>query len=217
MIRIPSLALVLVVLVSASSAEQYTYNFDNPANQYVENSSGQRFLQTTTTPCVVTGSRVICGVSTVVSADTGQSATIEAELNCEFNSQTVADFRLAQGCECSATVVAADGTSKPCACLKCPSGGGDSPVSIDCDYASRLEDVDPFVVNTCTSFDCGFACNGTCSFGCQPPVNPECYDICGTPEPTGAPASPPSGTMVPAGIVMGVSVILAAVGTLLLA
>jgi hypothetical protein len=219
MIRITSLALVLSVLVSVSSGEKYTYNFDNPANRYVENGAGDRFLQTGTSPCEVSGSRFICNIVTTVSASDGQASTINANLNCEFDSQIVADFRRAQGCQCSAQVVDANGGIKPCACTLCPSGYGNSPVSVDCDYDTREEEVDPYVVNTCTSFDCSSRCNGTCSFGCQEPVLPECFQLCGTPEPSGAPVGAPttSGAMVPADIVMGVSVILAAVGTLLLA
>ena len=120
------------------------------------------------------------------------SITLAANLNCEFSSQAQVDYRRATGCTCSAQIIStADQEPRVCPCLLCPSGFGNNPVSVDCDYDSRPPDVDPFIIGTCSSFDCSFACNGTCSFlGCEEPIAPECRQLClGSQGPTPAPSS----------------------------
>lgn len=196
------------LLTIFAAAEKFHFKFDGPV-PYVENQLGHRFMQVTQPQCNPAGSQFICtNVGTTVSDNQGNTVAITATLVCNFSPLVQVDFRQAEGCGCEAQVATADGGSKKCACTLCPAGYGDNPISIDCDLgnstATNATDTnmtetetgsvaDPFILNTCTSYDCDFRCNGTCRFGCdEVPLPEECFGLCGTPTPTGAPASQPT-------------------------
>jgi hypothetical protein len=173
---------------------QYAYDFGNPLFPTIENRHGQRFLQAEP-DCYPTGSRFFCNFQTNLSATaTGANATtdqsytvIKTQVDCEFDSSVVVDFKNAKGCTCT-TNIFKNGATEPsssCLCQLCPAGFGNNPVNIDCDYEGQTND--PVILGTCTSFDCNFACNGTCAYGCDNPP-PECAEMCtGTGSPTPAP------------------------------
>ena len=180
--------LVVVLTIGLVLGEQYTLDFGNPALPFMQNAHGNRFLQAQP-DCSPSGSRFLCNIQTEVRTDQGESAVIRASLDCLFSSESVVDFRRASDCRCGAQIFK-DGSETPsasCPCTLCPTGFGNSPVNVDCDYTNRPEDQDPFINGPCTSFDCSFACNGTCAFGCENPP-PECEELCfGTRSPTAAP------------------------------
>lgn len=99
-------------------------------------------------------------------------------------------------CEAHVHRVLANGTSpmdKYCPCIICTKGFGNNPISIDCtpwdhiaaanaalvnasgtsrDTASTTSTnatqyPDSIIMNTCSSLDCGMACNGTCRIDCD--------------------------------------------------
>lgn len=191
---------LLSILALGARAEKFQFNYDEPV-PYVENQLGQRFMQVTQPDCKPAGSLFVCeNVGTTVSDSQGKEIAITARLVCNFSPLTQVDFRQAQGCGCEAQVATADGGSKECACTLCPAGYGDNPISIDCDMgnttginttdAGAVAAVDPYILDSCTSFDCDFRCNGTCKFGCdEVPLPEECFGLCGTPEPTAGPAA----------------------------
>ncbi|GAX20859.1 hypothetical protein FisN_7Hh176 [Fistulifera solaris] len=198
---------VLALVAAVARAERFQFNY-NEAVPYVENQHGQRFMQVTQPECNPAGSLFICdNVGTTVRNTAGNLVAITATLVCPFSPLIQVDFRQAEGCSCEAQVATADGGFKKCACTLCPAGYGDNPISIDCDMSNttdtnmtdanatgvdaenEMEAVDPFILDSCTSFDCDFRCNGTCKFGCdEVPLPEECFELCGTPQPTGAPA-----------------------------
>lgn len=196
---------LLSLLALFASAERFQFNYDEPV-PYIENQLGQRFMQVVQPQCNPAGSRFVCdNVGTTVRDAQGNNVAIIARLVCNFSPIVQVDFRQAQGCSCEAQVATADGGSKKCACTLCPAGYGDNPISIDCDMGNTTDTnttgtetgeadmVDPYILNTCTSYDCDFRCNGTCKFGCdEVPLPEECFGLCGTPQPTGAPASQPT-------------------------
>jgi len=191
-----SIATIASLISVCASNEQYTFHAEDPIAPYVEDGTGRRFL-TTGADCYLGGGRFQCDISTLVSASDGNTTTVEANLNCEFDSLVGVDFRRAKGCTCQGFVTQSDGIRRQCACSLCPAEYGDNPISIDCDYENRPEDVSPFVTDRCTSLDCDFNCNGTCNAGCVEPVDPNCYHLCGTVAPTDSP-TPSTGHLVSA-------------------
>jgi hypothetical protein len=115
------------------------------------------------------------------------------KVNCLFDSQIRFDYRRSQGCQCSAQVVPANGTAKSCSCDVCPLNFGPSGFSIDCNFTADNTPQtanDTFVVNTCTSLDCDFGCNGTCRLDCEN-AGETCTLCSNNPN---APTSAPTGT-----------------------
>lgn len=207
--------LSLVALVVRAERFQFSYNEAVP---YVENQRGQRFMQVVQPVCNPAGSLFVCdNVGTTVRDDQGNTALITARLVCQFDPLNQVDFRQAQGCSCEAQVSTPDGGSKRCACTLCPAGYGDNPIAIDCDMTNttganvtdanatgvdaggEMEPIDsPFILDTCSSYDCDFRCNGTCRFGCdEVPLPEECYELCGTPQPSASPGGTGTGTDTP--------------------
>lgn len=177
------------------------YNVHLFANApYVETGNGQmRFLQTSVsnTPdlqaaediCNIQPPRFVCEDTVRLEADDLSFADITISFSCLLDSFSAFDYRRSQGCGCVADIVSSDPNKpiKTCPCSICPAGFGDSPIAIDCTkYEDNEDGIDPFLINTCSSLDCGFNCNGTCAFDC---VNsgPEC-EFCGNAnQPTSAP------------------------------
>ena len=180
--------------------------FAKDRTAFVENEQGQRFLQgveqagpplevgnrpdinQTINKCNAVGSRMACNVETRVTSRDLSFTDLKVTVNCALDSQVAFDFRRAQSCTCGAEAIPSNGTRKNCPCVVCPDGFGNSPFAIDC----RGNEEDPFVIGTCTSLDCSFACNGTCSYDCDF-AGPEC-PFCAPAElpPTNHPTSPPS-------------------------
>jgi hypothetical protein len=139
----------------------------------------------------------------------GSYSNVSFNFNCDFDSQIAGDFRVAQNCACGVSVSPSDPKIMPktCACSICPKGFGPASIAIDCTaYDGNMTedqafidkyfggspqltaDMDPFIVDTCSSFDCGFACNGTCKYSCED--SPSECEFCAnanppTPAPTG--------------------------------
>ena len=136
--------------------------------------------------CAFTGgfggeARFSCFLGTRVEADDGTFSDLDFSVNCAFDSQIAFDYRRSSNCFCSAVVKSSNASEPPkdCACTVCPLGFGDTPVNIDCGNDT--------VISTCTNLDCGFGCNGTCSFDCTN-SGPECRFCSNNPlAPTAAP------------------------------
>jgi len=193
MITSATTSILLLLVIATAVGDKYTFLFDEPV-AYMETDQGRRYMQDVVgqPDCYLSGTRFICDLSTTVRADDGNETIIGANVDCEFTPLVQTDIRKGQGCFCTGKVTNSAG-ERPCPCSLCPAGKGNNPVSIDCDYVNRTEDVSPIIIDNCTSFDCDFNCNGECDFTCTPPVREECYYICGTPEPTAAPSTPSAG------------------------
>lgn len=184
-------------------------------NPYVEDGNGIRFLQSgsegantqqggvavdergtlssinaTVNTCKTTPFNTVCNVNSVIDANDGTGVNMDITIECALDSQVAFDFRRASNCACGVKVTTKDNEEKLCGCYVCPFGFGRSPVSIVCE--------DDFIIGECTSLDCGFACNGTCNFGCGPQAQAGC-DFCqeGQFSPTVSPTG--SGPDVPSG------------------
>jgi hypothetical protein len=179
----------LLLVASAATAEMFYVNnlFAEGDLPYVQNEEGIRFfhrsmmaatsrflqddtgnrpdINSTSDVCQTTASAVRCGINTRVAADDGTYADLDMTVTCDLDAQTAFDFRRAQSCSCAVGVVDEQGVSKDCSCAICPDGFGNNPLAIEC--------VDDFVIATCSSLDCDFSCNGTCSFDCAN-SGPEC-------------------------------------------
>jgi hypothetical protein len=192
----------LLLVASAATAEMFYVNnlFTDGDLPYVQNEDGIRFfhrsmmaatsrflqdedevatdpgngnldtgnrpdINSTNDVCQTTAFDVRCGVNTRVSAADGTYADLDMTITCDLDSQTAFDFRRARSCSCSVAVVDDQGVPKACSCAICPDGFGNNPLAIEC--------VDDFVIATCSSLDCDFSCNGTCSFDCAN-SGPEC-------------------------------------------
>lgn len=158
----------------------------------------ERRLQSRVTQpsCFTRNQRYTCGFDAVYQSNT-QSATVAININCPVSDDGKYEFRKNAGeCTCTALVLDASGRTKPCPCMVCNAGYGPSPVSVNCNYDSRPSFFTPDVVGGCTSFDCGFKCNGTCVGGRRPrceSATDECKaQVCGAS--TASPNSNGSGT-----------------------
>lgn len=138
-----------------------------PENTNIE--TGNRpDINSTSDTCQTTAFDVRCAVNTRVAAADGTYADLDMIVTCDLDSQTAFDFRRARSCSCDVGVVDDQGVPKVCSCAICPDGFGNNPLAIEC--------TDDFVIGTCSSLDCDFSCNGTCSFDCAN-SGPEC-SIC---------------------------------------
>lgn len=163
-------ALFLACSTSLVTAEMFYLNnlFHDGHVPYFQNELGHRFMQLetgnradinqTANTCSVTAFELTCNVASVVTATDETASNMDMTVICELDSQVQADFRYAKNCRCGIAVTDSDGNPKTCGCVVCPAGFGPSPVSIECE--------DDFVIGECSSLDCDFACNGTCSFDC---------------------------------------------------
>jgi hypothetical protein len=153
------------------------------------------------------GTRTRCAFSNQISATgfggegQGSYTNVSFVLDCEFDSQIAGDFRRLQGCECVVTVTPSN-TSRPpkvCLCDICPPGFGDQSIAMDCSgydgnqtqdemfvNGTLTQDFDPFIIDQCSSLDCGFGCNGSCRFDCEN-AGPSCAFCAGANQPTFAP------------------------------
>lgn len=143
---------------------------------FYTNDHGHRFMlletgnradiNQTANTCQTTASELICNVRSLVSAVDETSSNMDITVRCVLESQNAFDFRTAPACSCGVVLTDEQGRQKPnCGCVVCPDGFGNNPISIECQ--------DEFVIGTCTSLDCDFACNGTCAFDCSN-SGPEC-------------------------------------------
>jgi hypothetical protein len=188
-------AAVLLMATRMTNAQVYMVDniFQEGSLPYLENDHGHRIAQVvdtgnrpdlnqTANTCNAVGARLVCGINSRISSRDDTYTDLAITVNCILDSQIAFDFRRAKGCTCGAQAVPSDtGVMKECPCVVCPDGYGSSPVSIDC---SSIEE-DPFVINTCTSLDCDFSCNGTCSYDCVD-AGPECaFCFNATEAPTG--------------------------------
>lgn len=138
-------------------------------------------INQTANTCATTALEVVCNVQAEVSATDETLSGLGMTVRCDLDSQVAFDFRRASNCRCGLEVRDEQGNPKDCGCVVCPFGFGISPVSIECD--------EDFIIGECTTLDCGFGCNGTCSFDCAN-SGPECTfcdDFVGAPTvaPTG--------------------------------
>ena len=115
-------------------------------------------INQTANTCQTTAFQITCNVASVVSAIDGTASNMAMTVQCELESQNAFDFRFAKNCACGVAATDAQGNPKKCGCTVCPAGFGPNPISIECE--------DDFIIGQCTSLDCDFACNGTCSFDC---------------------------------------------------
>jgi hypothetical protein len=193
-----AVATLLFLIVAPVSVNAQVYLVDNIFEQgrnlpYLENDYGHRITQVldtgnrpdlnqTANTCNAAGARLVCGINSRISSRDDTYTDLAITVNCLLDSQIAFDFRRAKGCTCGAQAVPSDtGVMKECPCVVCPDGYGSSPVSIDCSG----NDEDPYVINTCTSMDCDFSCNGTCSYDCVD-AGPECaFCFNATEAPTG--------------------------------
>jgi hypothetical protein len=197
-------ALALLLLAQANVVTGQKYNFhlfeDVP---YVETGNGEmRFLQSTTnvnTPdltaatdiCTIQSPNYVCQDTIRIDADDLSFTDVTLTFGCTLDSGFGFDYRRSSGCVCQAEIVHSD-TSRPskiCPCSICPIGFGDSPIAIDCtqfDDDAENPDTDPFIIDRCSSLDCGFGCNGTCSFDCVE-SGPECEFCSNANDPTSSP------------------------------
>ena len=178
MTMIQALCMAGVMLTPPAYAEVWRLHglYGDGDTPFFENEHGHRFMQLdtgnlasinqTANICSTTAFNVICDVASVVSATDETASNLAMTVTCDLNSQVAFDFRRATNCACGVAVTdVATGQPKNCQCVVCPLGFGDNPISIEC--------ADDFVIGECTSLDCGFACNGTCSFDCAN-SGPEC-------------------------------------------
>jgi hypothetical protein len=198
--------LIASSLMATTSAQVYLIDniFQEGSLPYLENDQGHRITQVldtgnrpdlnqTANTCNAVGARLICDIQSRISSRDQTYTDLAITVNCQLDSQIAFDFRRAKGCTCGAQAVPSDtGVAKVCPCVVCPDGYGSSPVSIDCSTEE-----DPFVINTCTSLDCDFSCNGTCSYDCVG-AGPECaFCFNATEAPTGDEGENTRETLVP--------------------
>jgi hypothetical protein len=201
-------ALALLLLAEANNvvdAERYNMHLFGEASPYIDTGSGSgnkiRFLQSSevNTPdllapediCTVNPPYFQCADTVRIDADDLTFADVTVSFSCFLDAQTGFDYRRSRDCQCTATIVPSetDRLTKTCPCSICPQGFGDSPIAIDCTKYDEDPDetgIDPFVIDKCSSLDCGFACNGTCAFDCQE-AGEECRFCANNTEPTSAP------------------------------
>jgi hypothetical protein len=194
-------ALTLLLLAEAGVVTSQQYNFHLfDEVPYVETGNGQmRFLQSTTnvnTPdltaatdiCSVQAPNFICEDTIRIDADDLSFTDVKLTFGCRLDSGIAFDYRSGQNCACSAEVTHSDSTrpSKTCPCSICPANFGDSPIAIDCTKYDNDTVIDPFIIDKCSSLDCGFGCNGTCSFDCEN-SGPECEFCSDANSPTASP------------------------------
>jgi len=173
-ISIVSSCLCLVVVVSG----QEIFSEDSFQSAF----PGGRLLQSTEDAnCITNNStmRYNCLLDTVIVSEVrpGSQVNVQSNINCPVLANGVFDFRSSWNrCTCL-SLVQSNGQSKPCPCTVCPSGFGESPIAIDCDYTSRPGRFSPFVYDNCRTADCGGTCDGTCTLGCNSPTT-ECRSLC---------------------------------------
>jgi len=190
---------VSLLAVVPSAGEMFLVNNNNMfgGRPYIENEHGHRLMQwagenrpdlnATDDVCRVAGSRFECYVGTRISSEDESYSDLQITINCQLDSQTAFDYRRSQSCTCTSKTIPSDPDKpeKTCPCTVCPLGFGRNPINIDC---SQNEE-DPFIINTCSSLDCDFACNGTCRYDCfnSGPECPFCSNnpLAPTPSPTG--------------------------------
>lgn len=233
MINLQFTLLVALSIVSSTrlgvSAERYLIGDLFGDMPYIENEQGHRFLQlaggrrpdvnASDTTCQITGGDdFTCYLATQISADSGEAVEVDFSIKCELDKVTGFDFRRSRSCACYAFLKHNDGREKACTCSACPIGFGRSPISIDCESAPLLEgqaDADANVIDSCTSIDCDFACNGTCAFDCTQ-SGPDCQ-FCAPPEEGGTTGGTggSAATSITAGVFAAIAVSAAAVLSLL--
>jgi hypothetical protein len=202
-------ALTLLLLAEAGVVTSQQYNFHLfDEVPYVETGNGEmRFLQSTTnvnTPdltastdiCSVQAPNFICVDTIRIDADDLSFTDVKLTFGCRLDSGNAFDYRGGTNCACQAEVTHSDSTrpSKTCPCSLCPAGFGDSPIAIDCTKYDNDTAIDPFIIDRCSSLDCGFGCNGTCAFDCEE-SGPEC-EFCAN---ANTPTASPTGTALGGG------------------
>jgi hypothetical protein len=197
-----ALALLLLAEANVVTGQQYNFHLSEAA-PYVETGNGEiRFLQTGTsttnvnTPdltaatdiCTIVSPNFICEETIRIDADDLSFSDVKLTFGCKLDSGFAFDYRRSNGCVCQATITHSDTTrpSKVCPCSICPAGFGESPLAIDCTEFDEDPETDPFIIDRCSSLDCGFACNGTCAFDCEE-SGEECEFCAEGNEPTSAP------------------------------
>ena len=173
------IAAVAVGTVKSELRHPSPNDYDSPpSREFVsgENPDGRRFVQSFTRPgesseetsnvCQIIGARGRCNSKTVVSDANGTQTNLDISVECDLGSQIAFDFRMAQNCECAVTASNSErGELRSCGCAVCPSGFGDSAISVECN--------DDYITGECSSLDCGSTCNGNCVGDCQQ-SGPEC-------------------------------------------
>ena len=192
MIKSVVAALLLSSFTNVASAERFVLHnlYQNGELPYFENEHGHRFMtrqagagprflqndagasqgglietgtrldiNQTANTCQTTAFEITCNVASVVSAADNTFSDLSITGKCQLESQNAFDFRFAKNCACGVAATDAQGNPKNCFCTVCPAGFGENPISIECQ--------DDFIIGECSSLDCDFACNGTCSFDCE--------------------------------------------------
>lgn len=200
-------AVLIASLMAMANAQVYQIDniFQEGSLPYLENDHGHRIMQTidtgnrpdlnqTADTCNAVGARLVCNINSRITSKDDTFTDLAISVNCILDSQIAFDFRRAKGCSCGAsTTPSSTGVAKQCPCVVCPDGYGSSPVSIDC----SAEEEEPYVINTCTSMDCDFSCNGTCSYDCVG-AGPECaFCFNATEAPTGEEGENARATLIP--------------------
>ena len=185
-------ATLLLALLAASTAEQYTFDFGSKS-LVGDNVILTRQLQLGA-GCYFQGPKVGCEYSFETTGENHTATTVVFTAICDNDSQTAFDIRKAANCGCQAEVYYPGSPVKICPCTVCPEGFGDSPVNVDCsmyenqanetatvgDTSNSVKDsvtipdnrraeetlVNPYIVSSCTSLDCSSSCNGTCALNC---------------------------------------------------
>lgn len=185
-------AISLLPLVAAALAEQLSFDpSDYPAIYPVRETFRRSLVDA---ECGFQGNKLVCAHGFEIETGNGGVVVVRFSVRCDADSQIRFNYQKAANCQCSATVTTPDGLPpKTCPCTVCQSAFGEVPVSVDCtqyegDYLSATDtsnvistarsggstpvgnitaiEPTPFIVGTCTSLDCGAACNGTCHVNC---------------------------------------------------
>lgn len=176
-------AIISLVLAAAALVE-HSYSIDPLISQ--RETYRRRLLPA---DCIFEGAKLVCDHGFEVVAGPNKLVVVQFTVRCDADSQVRFNYQNANNCQCSARVTAPDGGTKNCACSVCNAGFGDLPVRVDCTQyeeaylngtsgvtsttrsggtapVGNVLEPTPFLVGTCTSLDCGGACNGTCNVNC---------------------------------------------------
>ena len=118
-------------------------------------------MNITNDDCVITGTKSTCDQQGVITSPDGNFTQYDLNVECQFGSLGSFVFGETGNCTCSVGILNPNGPIKSCQCTVCPLGFGPNRISIDC-QEERL-------VGECSSMDCNYSCNGTCTSDCEPP------------------------------------------------
>lgn len=126
-------ATCLLLLVGASSAQQYSFDFSNAKHPAVSKEGASLFARNLQSgePCNAEGSQIVCSYNFTAGNDVNETL-ITFVARCPLDSRYGFNFQRANGCVCQALVASPHSDPKICPCTVCQEGFGDVPVQVDC-------------------------------------------------------------------------------------